>query len=105
MPITFGNLNLVYSVYVPLAIAALVGFVIFFSARNHMQRHRLAIILMIALPLVAGIFSFLLGYKTPLGFGVSAIVPYWHTIWFFVSFPASIVLGLIFAVFAFKSEP
>ncbi len=101
MPITLTNLSLVYSIYLPLAIASLICWLLFLAVRRRMKRNHLALTLALTLPAVVGMLSFVLGYKAPVSVGISAIVPYWHSIWLFVSFPASIILGVIFAVFAY----
>lgn len=106
MPISFNNLSLIYTVYLPLALAVFVGLVAFFSFRHVFARKNLAVILALVLPIVASLFTFLLGTKAPVSLGVSAIVSSWHGIWVFVSLPASVILGIIFAVLAYDAlEP
>lgn len=103
MPISFNNLSLIYTVYLPLALAAMVALVWFFSFRHFVSRKNLALMLAVILPLVATLFTFLLSTKSPVPFGVAAIVSSWHTIWIFVSLPASVILGIIFAVLAYDA--
>jgi hypothetical protein len=104
MPISFHNLSLIYSVYLPLLLACAIGLGVFFLFRKKIKRRHLAIIITLTLPAVATLFTFFLGYKTPFYFGISAIVSSWHSLWVFVTLPASIILGIILVVLTHDSS-
>jgi len=103
MPIAFNNPSLIYTIYLPLILAALVCLLAFFLFRHALARRNVALLLALMLPIAASLFTFLLGTKTPVSTGIAATVSSWRGIWVFVSLPASVILGIIFAVLAYDA--